>query len=289
MPSTRFQDLAAPAAPRFLQIGVHSPGIALECNRSSAGSGNFLVDQHIIGLSIGAPHKSEFAIESDRVERLKFQSGDLQIIPADHHHRASWEPCDFVLLFLSRDLMDVIARDLDYNGRLSLSRPQLKVRDPTIEAALLALRDESLAGCMLGSLYTDSLVTVIGTRILRNQSGRRERPVGSDFKSLSDFRLIFDYIEHHLDQRLTLAELGSMLGMGPGRFGKAFTQAVGVPPHRFVLQRRLERAKQLLSETNLSITEVALAAGFNSHSHLSEVFRRTVNFTPHQFRLGSRK
>lgn len=289
MPAALFQKLSSPPAPRFLQFGAFSPGYALECNRHSAGSGDFHVDQHIIGLSIGAPHKSEFAIESDKPERLQFRAGDLQIIPAGFRHSVSWEPCDFALLFLSREIMDAVARDLADDGQLSLSVPQLQLGDPVIEAAMLALRDEALAGGLRGSLYTDSLVTVIAARILRQQSRRRDRAIRATFGDVPNLNRIYEYIEQNLDHRLSLAELGSISGLGPFRFGKAFRKVVGVPPHRYVLQRRLERAKRLLLETEIPITEVALTAGFNSHSHLSEVFRRVVGFTPSQFRAGGQR
>lgn len=82
LPNRLFQEFSSPSAPHFLQFGALSGGFSLECNRYSAGSGHSHVDRQIIGLSIGTPRKSEFAIASDKVERLQFRPGDLQVIPA---------------------------------------------------------------------------------------------------------------------------------------------------------------------------------------------------------------
>ncbi len=82
LPNPLFPEFSSPCAPRFLQFGALSRGFSRDCNRYSAGSGHFHVDQQIIGLSSGAPRKSEFAIASDKVERPRVRPGERAALHA---------------------------------------------------------------------------------------------------------------------------------------------------------------------------------------------------------------
>jgi AraC family transcriptional regulator len=85
---------------------------------------------------------------------------------------------------------------------------------------------------------------------------------------------VVDYIESLLDQDLSLAELATVGGFSVSHFKPLFKNATGLSAHRFVMERRVERARQLLSQGSLSMTEVALAAGFAHSSHMARCVRR---------------
>jgi AraC family transcriptional regulator len=93
-----------------------------------------------------------------------------------------------------------------------------------------------------------------------------------------------EYIDAHLRDDLSLARLARVLAMSPSHLSHAFRTTTGLPPHRFVLHRRVERAKQLLRCTELSITDIAHRIGCASHSHFSVLFLRTTGQTPRDFR-----
>jgi len=91
-------------------------------------------------------------------------------------------------------------------------------------------------------------------------------------------------IDANLRDDMALSELARVVSMSPGHFSHLFRQTVGVPPHRFVLERRIERAKALLRDTELPITEIAQRVGCASHSHLTVMFHRDTGVTPRDFR-----
>ena len=91
---------------------------------------------------------------------------------------------------------------------------------------------------------------------------------------------ICKYIESHLAERISLEALASMAGLSTHHFARAFRQSLGAPPHGYLLQRRLEHVEQLLHETRLPLSEIALAAGFSDQSHLSRHFRRSTGMPP---------
>jgi AraC family transcriptional regulator len=94
-----------------------------------------------------------------------------------------------------------------------------------------------------------------------------------------------DYIEENLAQPIALRQLGELAGISTRHFERAFRQATGVPPHAYVVRKRVARAQNLLlGEPGLTIDEIAVRAGFSSSSHLSSTFRRQTGYSPTAFR-----
>ena len=95
---------------------------------------------------------------------------------------------------------------------------------------------------------------------------------------------VFNYIHTHLDRDLSLAELAKTLNLSLTYFASLFKQAIEISPHQYVIQQRVERAKMMLSKTNLVIADIALQVGFSSQSHLTQQFERLTGMTPKQVR-----
>lgn len=93
---------------------------------------------------------------------------------------------------------------------------------------------------------------------------------------------MIEYIEAHLDADLTLAELAGVAGFSPSHFKGLFRAATATPVHRFVQQRRVERARTRLLDGDASVTEVALETGFAHASHLARCMRRLLGSSPSQ-------
>nr|WP_246589604.1 AraC family transcriptional regulator [Marinobacterium ramblicola] len=95
---------------------------------------------------------------------------------------------------------------------------------------------------------------------------------------------VVDYIEAHLDRAIQLADLAAVAGLSEYHFARMFRQSLGIPPHQYLTNRRIERAKQLLLTTSLPLTEIALRCGFNSSSHFSNRFRQQTGVAPSKIR-----
>jgi len=113
------------------------------------------------------------------------------------------------------------------------------------------------------------------------------RPVPREIGTLplSRLRRITDHIREHLDQDLTLAQLGAVVYMSPFHFARLFQRSTGLPPHRFVVRARIDRAAALLTEPELPIAQISRVVGFRTPSHFSTVFRRLMGVTPHEYRV----
>jgi transcriptional regulator of acetoin/glycerol metabolism len=101
-------------------------------------------------------------------------------------------------------------------------------------------------------------------------------------------RRVREYIDSHLDENIRLDMLAGTAGLSVHHFARAFHQSVGEPPHSYVLRRRIERAHEMLKETDQPLSEIALAVGFSDHSHFARHFRRLVGITPSAARWSER-
>ena len=93
-----------------------------------------------------------------------------------------------------------------------------------------------------------------------------------------------EIMRSHLDDALPLAELARACRLSPGHFARAFRQTTGQPPHRWLMEQRIEKAKQLLVDSTLSLAEIAQTCGFADQSHFTRVFAQRVHSSPGQWR-----
>jgi AraC family transcriptional regulator len=105
--------------------------------------------------------------------------------------------------------------------------------------------------------------------------------------SRAQMRRVLDLVATNLAKDITLEQMAEAAGMSPFHFSREFRKSVGTSPHRYIVGRRIDRAKKLLSEQNLSILDVSLDCGFKDASHFSRVFRSVVGMTPRDYRAAN--
>jgi len=105
----------------------------------------------------------------------------------------------------------------------------------------------------------------------------------------NDVEQALAFIDAHLGERLTLLKIADELHLSPYHFAHVFKRTVGIAPHQYVMQRRLERARQLIAHTKLPIVTIALELGYANQSHFSEAFHRATGVTPLSYRLRGQR
>jgi AraC-like DNA-binding protein len=133
----------------------------------------------------------------------------------------------------------------------------------------------------LGSSLTRALIV----QLLRSFSTIESHSV-PEKGALSDRQIIqiADYVSEYLAQDIKISELAQLTQMSHFHFSRLFKQAMGVSPHQYVIEQRVERAKHLLKQTQLPIMEIAMLCGFSSHSHLGKCFREYTRMSPKIYR-----
>ncbi|MGE0826579.1 MAG: helix-turn-helix domain-containing protein [Candidatus Binatia bacterium] len=163
--------------------------------------------------------------------------------------------------------------------------PYFPTSDPLLDHITLLLRTAVEGESAAGQLYAQSLADALAVHFLRRYH-TTEHPLGEVQGGLSPYKLrrMKAYIEAHLEQELSLATLAAVGETSPAHFSRLFKYATGLAPHQYVITCRIERAKHLLAETNLGLTDIALLVGCSDHSHFSALFRAHTAQTPTAYR-----
>lgn len=191
-----------------------------------------------------------------------------------------------VLLRLAPAYVRTVAGD---ECALDPDRFEIQPRFATRDARIEDLARRLLAGLELegadSRLHVDALTCELAIHLLREYTSATVAPVWPMTRlSPHKLRRAIEYIDDNLRSELTLAAIGEAVALSPGHFAHAFREATGVAPHRYVLERRVDRAKTLLRQSDMPITEIADRVGCSSHSHFSVLFHRITGMTPRQFR-----
>ena len=101
-------------------------------------------------------------------------------------------------------------------------------------------------------------------------------------------RRVREYMETHLDENISLQALAGLAKLSIFHFARAFKQSEGLPPHEYLVRCRVARVRELLTETDLPLAEIALASGFSDQSHCARRFREHVGLTPSGYRWSMR-
>jgi AraC family transcriptional regulator len=209
--------------------------------------------------------------------------GDIDIIPARTNSR--WEIHDqndtALILSLPPSLLDTVAEEQGFDSRRVEIRNRFQIRDAQLENVCWALKAEMESNYPSGRLYTDSLAVSVASRLVSTHSSVAQRAAAQN-GGLGGRRLkqTLAYIEDNLCEDLSLSRIASITGVSASHFKTLFRESAGVPLHQYVIQRRIERAKDLLMQDKLSIAEIALATGFSHQSHLARHMRRSVGLSP---------
>jgi AraC family transcriptional regulator len=246
------------------------------------------LSDHWLILPLGYPsHLSQKS--DDRLHESLFQKGDSLLVPARKPTYWRCPSSESALtelnIHIQSELIEQVAQasEMDTKG-IDLAN-HFRKQDLQLQHIAMLFLAELQSGGIMGRLYIESLTQALIIHLLRHYS-EVAQIFTLEKRSLTSNQLqqVIDYIHTHLDRNLSLVEVAGTINISPTYFASLFKRATGTSPHQYVIQQRVERAKLMLSKTDLAIADIALQVGFSSQSHLTQQFKRLTGVTPKQVR-----
>jgi len=289
---------ACHAAAQVAQVSPHDavrrqseswPGMTVEiveANRRGRIEYRYCGRRHLLLVhERGLRHAGCTVVEGLSPSTLKDCSRNIVFVPAGHSYHDWHEPRTLsrVAFFYVDPTQLAMAPEL---GSLSSSlAPRLFFRDNALMETALKLARLIESSRPDHQRYLEALGVVLVHELMRINEGRHgaEANIKGGLAAWQRRKAVA-YIEQHLGEPISLADLARMVDLSPSHFCRAFRQSFGIPPQRYQLSQRIERAKTLLAKHAASVTDVGLSVGYNAASAFCTAFRRVTGLTPCDYR-----
>lgn len=210
---------------------------------------------------------------------------DLVIIPAHAPCRVSWDQeMEFMLLVLDPICLAQVIDDSTNACNIEIL-PQVAVFDPNISLSGALLKSELFSQGLGSNRHVEAVQRLLSITLLRQFSVNKvATPDHQQEQVEGSLQRAIAYINENLVNELSLKAIAVVAQMSPFYFARIFKQSTGLTPNQYVTNRRMERAKQILLEQDLSVIDVAQEVGIQSQSHFNKVFREYTGVTPKAYR-----
>jgi AraC-like DNA-binding protein len=138
-----------------------------------------------------------------------------------------------------------------------------------------------------GQQMAERLADFLGTHILHNQESILKGPIPAGHLARWQERRAKELLQENLGGNIEIDDIAKACSLSSAHFSRAFSNTVGLPPHRWLVHRRVDHARHLLLQNELSLTDIAGACGFSDQSHFTRVFKRVVGISPGRWRRHS--
>ena len=231
-----------------------------------------------------APGKVEVGLSMKNLSQYAYAPGEMILCRRDTEE---WLRCNDSIQMLIIELPDqalqAVAEEAGTNKVEFEATPFLQ--EKRVAALISAIENESANGCLYGQLYMDAIGQAMACALAQAR-GLLRRPL-RDYKcGLAPVRLrrVTEQIHAQLGQELNLEQMARTAGLSTTHFSKMFRQSTGLPPHQFVLNARIVRAKEMLRQSSARVIDIAVACGFQTPQHFSRVFRAICGVSPTEYR-----
>jgi AraC family transcriptional regulator len=260
-------------------------GFLVEHHRIPKESDEVIAQHHVLMLWTRFT-SGEYALGGGRYVPCSKGAGTLTLIPAGVVTALrTYVPTELVLCALESDFVEKLLSEADRHREFAPVM-RAKFQDSAIRRLITLLAEELRAGAPTGKLYADSLALAIGMRYARLAEAGHHRERYSHTSALPPIALrrVIERMKHSFETDLTLDSLAAESGYSRAHFLRMFRAATHQTPHQYLLNLRLENAIQKMRERSTPLIDIAVACGFSSHAHFTNVFRSKLGMLPSQYR-----
>ncbi|KSV63469.1 hypothetical protein N185_36095 [Sinorhizobium sp. GW3] len=258
----------------------------IKCRKPSLTSSIPPEDAYLVAYQIEDCIEHELWINGKGTGRLPFFAGqtsfyDLRADPTSYIGETS----NCLMYYLPKSALDQIAEE--HGKRFSELEMQSDkpADDPVIASLSTILLPAFMNPEYASQLFLDHTTLAIANHIAHRYGGLRTltRAITGGLSPRNE-RLAKEFIDANLSGEISLNELAAQCGLSSRHFARAFKQSVGFAPHHWMVNRRCDRAKELLVSSTMSITDIGMACGFADQSHFTRTFTRVVGMAPGAWR-----
>ncbi|HEX8289087.1 MAG TPA: AraC family transcriptional regulator [Pyrinomonadaceae bacterium] len=240
--------------------------------------------RHLIALLLKA------AVAADKTENQKrkqfLRSGEILVVPMENRIALKAGEIHVFCLYLEPAFVQKIAEDYDLGLCGVASEPIIGAPDEQLRRIALALFHELIEANISSRFCADALAKALALQIVRRFGVWQDASVGAGGMAGYKLRKALEFVEENLEceAELSLEKIAECVEMSYCHLSRSFKQSMGINANAYIAQRRIERAKKLLSDSDAAIADIALQVGFSSQSHFTTTFRRLTGTTPKIFR-----
>jgi AraC family transcriptional regulator len=240
----------------------------------------------VVSVATGASRAIEVVEANAPPRHIDVSPGQVHILPANVPVGIRlFGRADNIVVSLNHRLL---SEAMPRRGSLEVElRSAFGLEDGLIQQLVYALQAEATSPSP-DAQYVESLGAALAAHLVRKYASDGQRRPTRARVVKPGLTAVIDFIDQNIDGKLTLPKLASVARLSVFAFVRSFKSGTGLPPHRYVLRRRIERAKVLLADAALNIADVALRCGFGDQSAFTTTFRRLTLQTPSAFREGLR-
>jgi AraC family transcriptional regulator len=266
-----------------------SRGLAAELVQSARLNrfeARFRADRHLlVAYEQAARSDGESFVDGLPRSARRDLSRRFLFVPAGHEYREWHEPRGPVRVMYFYFDPGEVGAPAGLGLAPAVLRPRLFFEDRRLRETVLKIESLLESPAPENRLYFEALSIVLFHEAVRAICGHAQpEPRMRGGLAAWQQRVVTAYIDEHLSEPIALSTLAELARLSPYHFCRAFKQSFGIPPHRYHMRRRIERAKALLQDRPLiSVTEVGLALGFSETSSFTAAFRRTTGLTPSRY------
>jgi AraC family transcriptional regulator len=240
--------------------------------------------QHLLCITVGHPTTSELKQEG-RFKRFFNAIGSVSFFPSRQPyslrlHLENGAFANILCLMVDPVFMSRIAEGLELNSDRVELVGQRRDADPVLRYIAMALRAGVQTGDALDPMYGESLSTALAVHLLHEYSAAAPTPKRPGELPRGKLVRAVQYIQDQLGTDLTVSGIAQTVGISPYYFTRLFKESTGLPPHQYVVEARVRKAKDLLTTGKFTISEAAQHVGFVDQSHLTRHFKRVFGLPP---------
>ncbi|MGY5776216.1 helix-turn-helix domain-containing protein [Rhizobium sp. LEGMi135b] len=250
------------------------------------GSQTWIAKEHAVAVVLAPSRGLRASLGSDRITQYDAPLGCLVVNPSGVDSTLAWsETRTNLVVAVPPDILSELALQEFDLGNVELEPPAFGTVDLIALGIAQRISVELTGKATPNELYLDSLVTLFSAHLLRTYaSNMRQIPSPRGGLSAKSARRVEEYLREHFTEKVHVAELAAVAGISPNHFIVRFAKTFGMPPHRYLINLRLDLAEKLLTEGEIAIAEIAYMSGFSDQSHLATTMKRYRGRTPTELR-----